>query len=95
MDNEPDGKRWLPKRAHFSSKNTIEYCKKACFKLHYRYAGLQFSKECFCGKNLPKKIAPRQSDCNMKCSGNRSQKCGGGNRMNVHHVSAGNIFQYY
>ena len=83
------GIRVLPHKAHYSSKNTIEICKKLCFEKGYQYAGVEYSKECFCGNNIPKKAAPRQSDCNMDCSGDRSQKCGGGNRLNVYH-SAGN-----
>ena len=88
MDNER-GFRELPLKAHYSSKNTIEICKNLCFEKGYLYAGVQYSKECFCGNNLPRKIAPKQSDCNMDCSGDNSQKCGGGNRMNVY-KSAGN-----
>ena len=88
VDNE-GGRRVLPHKAHYSSKNTIEICKKLCFEKGYQYAGVEYSKECFCGNNCPKKIAPRQTDCNMDCSGDRSQKCGGGNRLNVYH-SAGN-----
>ena len=83
MDNER-GFRELPLKAHYSSKNTIEICKKLCFEKGYLYAGVQYSKECFCGNNLPRKIAPKQSDCNMDCSGDKFQKCGGGNRMNVY-----------
>ena len=83
VDNE-GGRRVLPHKAHYSSKNTIEICKKLCFEKGYQYAGVEYSKECFCGNNLPRKIAPKQSDCNMDCSGDKFQKCGGGNRMNVY-----------
>ena len=78
------GYRNLPHRTYYGSKNTIKSCKKACFQKGYQYAGVQYSKECYCGNYLPKKIARRQSECNMGCSGDRSQKCGGGNRMNVY-----------
>ena len=87
VDNE-GGRRVLPHKAHYSSKNTIEICKKLCFEKGYQYAGVEYSKECFCGNYLPQKFAKRQSDCNMDCSGDKSQKCGGGNRINVYH-SAG------
>ena len=82
MDNEPE--RELPYKAHYSSKNTIDICKKLCFEKGYKYAGVEYSNEWFCGNNLPKKIAPKQSDCNMDCSGDKSQKCGGANRINVY-----------
>ena len=82
-DNE-GGYRNLPHRTYYGSKNTIKSCKKACFKKGYKYAGLQYSKECYCGNNVPKKVASQQSECNMDCSGDKSQMCGGGNRMNVY-----------
>ena len=88
-DNE-GGYRNLPHRTYYGSKNTIKSCKKACFKKGYKYAGLQYSKECYCGNNVPRKVASKQSECNMDCSGDKSQKCGGGNRMNVY-LSAGII----
>ena len=78
------GLRTLPYRAHYNNFNTIENCKKACFSHNYRYAGVQYAKECYCGNNAPKKVAPKETDCNMDCSGDKSQKCGGGNRMNVY-----------
>ena len=77
------GLRYLPYRAHFSSTNTIESCKKACFENNYKYAGVQFTKGCWCGNNAPRKVA-KESECKMDCPGDKSQKCGGSNRMNVY-----------
>ena len=82
----------FPTEHTMAQKNTIKFCKKACFKKGYKYAGLQYSKECFCGNNVPRKVASQQSECNMGCSGDRSQKCGGPNRMNVY-LSAGIILK--
>ena len=82
-----DGIRVFPHQAHSSDKNTIPFCKKACLVQGYKYAGVEFAKECFCGNKLPSTIAPKQSDCNMDCTGDKSQKCGGGNRMNVYKVA--------
>ena len=89
MDNK-GGKRVLPHKAHYSDKNSIAFCKNACFKEGYKYSGVEYANECFCGNKMPKTIAPKQSDCNMDCSGDKSQKCGGPNRMNVY-LSAGII----
>ena len=91
VDNE-GGRRVLPHKAHYSPKNTIEICKKLCFEKGYQYAGVEYSKECFCGNDLPAKIAPKQSDCNMDCSGDKTQKCGGGNRLNVYQSTGNNNF---
>ena len=88
MDNK-GGKRVLPHKAHYSDKNTPAFCKKACSKEGYKYAGVEYSKQCFCGNELPSTVAPNQSECNMDCSGDTSQKCGGGNRINVYKVVPG------
>ena len=82
MDNK-DGIRVLPHK-RTSDKNSIAFCKKACFKEGFKYAGVEYANECFCGNKMPTTIAPKQSDCNMDCSGNKSQKCGGGNRLNLY-----------
>ena len=82
MDNK-DGIRVLPHK-RYSNKNSIAFCKNACFKEGYKYSGVEYANECFCGNKMPKTIAPKQSDCNMKCSGDKSQKCGGGNRLNLY-----------
>ena len=74
----------LPARAYFSTKNTIDTCKKACFDLNYRFAGVTYSKTCMCGNNAPLKAASKQSDCNIECSGDKSQKCGGNNVIKVY-----------
>ena len=84
MDNK-DGIRVLPHKMRDSNKNSIAFCKKACFKEGFKYSGVEYAKECFCGNKMQyETIAPKQSDCNMKCSGDKSQKCGGGNRLNLY-----------
>ena len=67
---------------------TILRCKKNCITRSYKYAGVEFSKECFCGNDRPKIPAP-ETDCSMACAGDKSEKCGGGNRINVYEVVPG------
>ena len=46
--------------------------------------GVQYSYECFCGnKEPPKSAMVSPTDCKKKCSGDKSQICGGVWRMNV------------
>ena len=84
----------LPARAYFSTKNTIDTCKKACFDLNYRFAGVGWSKSCMCGNNAPQKAASKQSDCNLECSGDKTQKCGGRNILvNIYERNFINVYQ--
>ncbi|CZT51694.1 uncharacterized protein RSE6_12877 [Rhynchosporium secalis] len=56
--------------------NTIEKCTAACFP--YVYAGVEFSRECWCG-NIMEEAVPKISDefCNMPCAGDEKELCGG------------------
>lgn len=43
--------------------------------------------ECFCGSSLTPAQAALQTGCNMACSGNSAQICGGGNRLSVYNYT--------
>lgn len=62
---------------------TIETCQSAC--AGYKYFGVEYGGECYCGDiiNKPSVLAPA-SECNVKCRGDESQTCGGGNRLNIY-----------
>lgn len=49
------------------------------------YAGLEFGAECYCGHKIQ---APNTSDseCNMECKGEKSNLCGGANRLSIHRL---------
>ncbi len=48
------------------------------------YAGVQFSTACFCGDSYGAQGEATESDCNMQCSGNANQMCGGPSRNSVY-----------
>ena len=54
---------------------TIEYCVRACGKRGYKYAALQYSEACVCDNSYGK--FGKANNCNMKCTGNSSEICGG------------------
>jgi hypothetical protein len=60
---------------------TVEKC--AAFCSAYRYFGVEYSSECFCGDALSGKEAPA-GECAMLCSGDKKQWCGGPNRLNLY-----------
>jgi len=67
------------------SQMTPRLCRSTCASKGYSYAGVQFSNQCFCGNSSPPSSSlAHDSDCNMKCSGDDRQVCGGSWRMNVY-----------
>ena len=78
------GGRTLPNAVAVSS-NTIQSCTSACQNAGYTLAGAEYSAECWCGNSVQAGGAPATaSDCNMLCSGNNTQYCGGPNRLNLY-----------
>ena len=79
--------RTLPNQVAVSS-NTIESCTAACFNAGYTLAGAEYSAECWCSTSIGGLGAPATaSDCNMLCTGNSSEYCGGPNRLNLYNYS--------
>ncbi|KAF2152074.1 WSC-domain-containing protein [Myriangium duriaei CBS 260.36] len=74
--------RVLTYQAYSNSTNTPYQCSLACRALGYKYAGTEYSAECFCGNTKPPSTAA-SADCNMPCTGNSNLTCGGPNRLSV------------
>ncbi|KAL3426463.1 WSC domain-containing protein-like protein 5 [Phlyctema vagabunda] len=70
---------------------TQQLCLDACSGLGLPYCGLEYSTQCYGGSTKPANsslaISPKNSTdlylagCNMPCSGNSTQNCGGSNRI--------------
>ncbi|XP_060567244.1 uncharacterized protein LOC132726017 [Ruditapes philippinarum] len=67
--------RILSHRMPNSAHNSGDQCKKQCKAAGYRYAGTEFTYECFCGNFI--KEYPKGSKCTAKCPGNKNEVCGG------------------
>ena len=64
---------------------TIENCINACRSHGYDFAGLEYSQECYCDDFIKNSgICISQTKCNMHCSGNSAELCGGSNALNVY-----------
>ncbi|KAM6513609.1 hypothetical protein FALCPG4_015994 [Fusarium falciforme] len=61
---------------------THETCINHCKAGGFKYAGVEYSAECFCGNDLPPDKEP-DADCNMPCPGDPSKTCGAGNRLSL------------
>ncbi|VBB73184.1 Putative protein of unknown function [Podospora comata] len=75
-----EGPRVLPNNLLGASDMTAEKCAAHCS--NYSYFGLEYGRECWCGNSKPKNPAP-ETDCSFPCSGDDSQLCGAGGRINV------------
>lgn len=51
----------------------------------YMFAGLEFGAECYCGHKIQAPNAS-ESECNMECKGEKSNLCGGANRLSIYRL---------
>ncbi len=61
--------------AYDNGDNTTESCIATCSAANYAYAGTQYGSQCFCGNSYGGQGS--SNDCNMPCSGDGSETCGG------------------
>ncbi|NXN25631.1 WSCD2 protein, partial [Nycticryphes semicollaris] len=66
-------------------KMTVFRCQDNCAERGYLYAGLEFGAECYCGHKIQASNAS-ESECNMACKGERSNICGGVNRLSIYRL---------
>lgn len=60
-------------------------CTNYCYENKFRFAGVEFGQECFCGQGLlnnPENAT--LSDCNQACFGDSTQSCGAPNRLSIY-----------
>lgn len=67
---------------------TMEKCTAACYNAGLPLAGSEYAGECYCGSTFANGGAPAPAaDCNMLCSGNSLEFCGGPNRLTVYNYT--------
>lgn len=65
---------------------TLQRCFDAAAAAGWHYFGLQWSIQCFAGNNLTLATSLGIGTCNMACSGNSSQICGGDGSQSIYEV---------
>lgn len=77
--------RILGKQLSDNPKLTLASCANSCASQGYTIAGAEYSRQCFCGKQIVNggKKAASDSECNTPCAGDSSENCGGGGRMSI------------
>ena len=78
-------------RTYDNSGLTAASCVAFCSSQGYSVAGTEYSAECYCGSTLPAE-AGDASSCNMPCSGDSTQACGGPDRLSVY-AQGGDAFE--
>ncbi|KIM21516.1 hypothetical protein M408DRAFT_102761 [Serendipita vermifera MAFF 305830] len=73
---------------------TIEKCTTACFNSGFKYAGVEYGRECFCADTIVTGSGnagtPATDGCTMSCVGNAAETCGGSDRINIYaHTPSG------
>ncbi|RDW69904.1 hypothetical protein BP5796_08301 [Coleophoma crateriformis] len=82
LDNNPS--RALTVTSYTSTSSmTLESC--ASFCASYKYFGVEYSQECYCGNSITSgDTNTTASDCSMTCTGNSLELCGAGNRLTLY-----------
>jgi hypothetical protein len=65
---------------------TGESCIAFCAARGYSVAGTEYSAECYCGLTLPSGTGDADN-CDMPCTGDATEACGGPNRLTVYYDS--------
>jgi hypothetical protein len=81
--HEAVGKRALTGAMYAYAGMTLESCAQNC--TGFAFWGAEYGQECFCGNTVdPTTAAAPLTDCDMTCSGNPTQYCGAGNRLELY-----------
>ncbi|KAH5773095.1 hypothetical protein HBI88_117870 [Parastagonospora nodorum] len=62
---------------------SISACKNSCYLQAFTFAGTQEGNQCWCSNYVAGEWAKNSSDCNLPCSGNKAEVCGGKQVVNV------------
>ncbi|KAI1339416.1 WSC-domain-containing protein [Xylariaceae sp. FL0016] len=80
--NEIPG-RALTGLSYSDDKMTIESCQAFCTKNNAPLSGVEYGRECYCGRYIASPAALGANNCNMNCGGNSKQMCGGYGRVSI------------
>jgi hypothetical protein len=65
---------------------TIDKCTAACAQAGFKFAGVEYGQECYCGNTLVNgaSLSSTSGQCYMDCPGDASMKCGGPNAIQLY-----------
>ena len=87
---EATNSRALTGSVFYDDLMTVEKCASVCDG--YDLFGVEYGRECYCGNILMDgSVQAPSSECGKTCPGNKAEKCGGGNRLNIYHFEQGDV----
>ncbi|CEJ87113.1 hypothetical protein VHEMI04307 [[Torrubiella] hemipterigena] len=66
-----------------SSNLNHSSCQNACWADSFRFAGFRASTECWCSNSIVGRSTDGDPDCNLRCSGNSMEFCGGKDKFDM------------
>ncbi|KAH6692719.1 hypothetical protein F5X68DRAFT_250938 [Plectosphaerella plurivora] len=82
--------RALTGKTYASDAMTVQSCAAFCLADNYKYAGIEYSRECRCGNTLNTgSVLTETAQCSMLCKGNAQQFCGAGGRLDMYELIPG------
>ena len=72
------------------SDMTIDSCLELCEDQGYSFAGVEFGDECYCGNSIPGNVTYSDDACNVVCSGDSSETCGGSWALDLYELVSSN-----
>ncbi|KAH9023788.1 WSC domain-containing protein [Lactarius pseudohatsudake] len=63
---------------------TLYSCAFFCFRRDYIYAGVENGEDCYCMKGYPSDEFVSSDKCNVKCTGDSSENCGGSGYLGLY-----------
>ncbi|KAK4996850.1 hypothetical protein LTR66_003637 [Elasticomyces elasticus] len=70
---------------------SVEFCQSYCTNLGYRYSGVEYGSECYCGNQLRTGTVFNSTRCLFQCNANGTEFCGGVFAINVYNNTAATI----
>lgn len=56
---------------------SIDSCLQICEERGFKFGGVEYGEQCYCGNTIPSQIHFDSALCTMPCSGNAAETCGG------------------
>ncbi|KAK4208538.1 WSC domain-containing protein [Rhypophila decipiens] len=82
---EATSARALTGASYFDDHMTIQKCATACSVSGFKYFGVEYGRECYCGDSLNAgSTIASISDCSFTCPGDSTSNCGAGNRLSMY-----------
>ncbi|PWW78338.1 WSC-domain-containing protein [Tuber magnatum] len=75
--------RTFPEREDFNDL-TVEKCIDYCVSKGFEWAGMEYGRECYCGKSAPPQDRMGYSRCTTPCAGDDKQYCGAAQRLSTY-----------